>query len=259
MALVLTEFDGALAHLVLNRPREGNAVSPPLAADLATAVDAVVKAAPRAVLLRGEGPNFSFGGDIQHFAAQGADLARTLAELAESVHASLVKLRGIDAPIVCAARGHVLGGGLGVALCSDFLLLSDTARVSTAYARLGFSADAGVSYFLTRAVGARRAAAMLMDSRFLTARECVDLGIADRVLPDLELDAAAHALALELAEGPTAAFAAIRRLTEAAAGGADFSAHLDLEAREITTLAAREGAEETIRAVLRKRKPQFKA
>lgn len=258
MAYVRAEIDGALAGLVLSRPEGGNAVSPDLVRDLAQAADELTVAAPRAILIRAEGPNFSFGGDIQHMAAQGAGVADVLGEMADGVHASLLKLRAIDAPIVCAARGHVLGGGLGIALSSDFLVLSDTAKLSTAYARLGFSADAGVSWFLTRAVGVRRATAMLIDSRFLGAAEVLALGVADRVVADSELDVAALKLARDLAEGPTAAYAAIRRLTEAALTN-DLATHLDLEARAITGLARRDGVAANLRAVLEKRKPVFDA
>ncbi len=258
VAFVCAEIDGGLASLVLSRPEGGNAVSPELIRDLGRSVDEIAAARPRAILVRAEGPNFSFGGDLQHLAAQGNGVADVLAGMADGVHASLLKLRAVDAPIVCAARGHVLGGGLGIALTSDFLVLSDTARLSTAYSRLGFSADAGVSYFLTRAVGVRRATAMLIDSRFLGAAEVLALGLADRIVADGQLDGAALTLAQDLAEGPTAAYAAIRRLTDAALTN-DLATHLDLETREITTLARRDGVAETLRAVLEKRKPVFDA
>lgn len=258
MSFVRAEFEGALAILVLSRPEAGNAVSPELVHDLGLAVNKIERACPRAILIRAEGNNFSFGGDIQHLAAQGERVAEVLTGMAEGVHTSLLKLRRVDAPIVCAARGHVLGGGLGIALSGDFLVLSDSAKASTAYARLGFSADAGVSYFLTRAVGVRRATAMLMDSRFLSAPELLSLGIADRVIADSELDAAALKLAHELAEGPTAAYAAIRKLTEAALTN-DLATHLDLETQAITSLARCNGVAEDLRAVLEKRKPAFTA
>lgn len=258
MGFVRAELDGALASLVLSRPEGGNAVSPDLIRDLGLAVDRIAAASPRVILVRAEGANFSFGGDIQYLSAQGSGVADVLAGMADGVHASLLKLRAIGAPIVCAARGHVLGGGLGIALSSDFLVLSDNAKISTAYARLGLSADAGVSWFLTRAVGVRRATAMLIDSRFLGAAEVLALGIADRIVADAELDVAALTLAQDLSNGPTAAYATIRRLTEAALTN-DLATHLDEEALAITTLAHRDGVAANLRAVLDKRKPTFDA
>jgi 2-(1,2-epoxy-1,2-dihydrophenyl)acetyl-CoA isomerase len=212
-------------------------------------VDAVRALQPRSVLVTAEGANFSLGGDVKHLLAAGGDVAAELDCMAHGFHAALLRLIGIGVPIVAAVRGNVIGG-----VSSDYLLCSETARFSTGYSRLGLSADAGVSYFLTRALGARRARALLMDARFTSAEEAVMLGIADRKVSDDRLDTAALDLARELAEGPTAAYAAIRRLTDAAATNS-LATHLDEETREIVALAGHED----VRAALSTRLTRTKA
>ncbi|MDD3674773.1 MAG: enoyl-CoA hydratase/isomerase family protein [Novosphingobium sp.] len=256
MALVRFEQAGEIARITLARSQAGNAVNPALIADLGAAVDAASAARPRSVLITAEGPNFSMGGDLKHLLAAGEDVAGELERMAQGFHDAQLRLIDIGVPIVAAVRGNVIGGGFGLALTSDYLLCSDQARFSTGYSRLGLSTDAGVSFFLTRALGMRRARLLLMDARFFAADDAVALGIADRKLPDDQLDAAALALAEELAQGPTAAYAAIRRLTEAATTNS-LAAQLDLEASEIVALARREDVRAALSAPLTRSKPVF--
>jgi 2-(1,2-epoxy-1,2-dihydrophenyl)acetyl-CoA isomerase len=155
--LVRFEHLGNIARIILARPDAGNAINATLIADLGAAVDAVRAVEPRSVLITAEGANFSLGGDLKHLHAAGSDVAAELGRMAHDFHAAQLRLIGIGVPIIAAARGHTIGGGFGLALSSDYLLCSENARFSTGYSRLGLSADAGVSYFLTRALGVRRA------------------------------------------------------------------------------------------------------
>jgi 2-(1,2-epoxy-1,2-dihydrophenyl)acetyl-CoA isomerase len=255
---VLVQFDsmGAVGRITLARPQVGNAVSPPLIADLAAAIDAAEAAPCRAVLIAAEGANFCVGADLKYLEAAGARLAAELERMANEFHAALVKLCAMKVPIVVAARGMVIGGGFGLALASDFLICPADARFSTGYTRLGLSADAGVSFFLTRAVGVRRARSLLIDPRFIEPNELVALGIAERIVPADELDARALAFATELASGPTAAIGAIKRLTQAAIEG-ELRAHLDRETREIVMLARRPDVLAAIQATLARQEAVF--
>lgn len=256
MGLVHFEPAGDIARIILTRPKAGNAVDAALIADLGRAVDAVIAANPRSVLISAEGPNFSVGGDLKHLLAAGDDVAAELQRMAQGFHAAQLRLVEFGVPIVAAVRGNAIGGGFGLALTADYLLCSENARFSTGYSRLGLSTDAGVSYFLTRALGSRRARTLLMDARFLSADDAISLGIADRKLPDDQLDEAALNLARALAEGPTAAYAAIRRLTDVA-GANSLAAQLDLEACEIVALAGREDVKAALSAPLNGTKPFF--
>ena len=256
MPLVGFEHLGNIARIILARPDAGNAINAALIADLSAAVDAARAVEPRSILVTAEGANFSLGGDLKHLLAAGNDVAAELGRMACDFHATQLRLIGIGVPIIAATRGNVIGGGFGLALSSDYLLCSENARFSTGYSRLGLSSDAGVSYFLTRALGVRRTRTLLTDARFISADEAVMLGIADRMVSDDRLDAAALDLARELAEGPTAAYAAIRRLTDAAATNS-LATHLDEETREIVALAGREDVRAALSTPLTRTKAVF--
>lgn len=256
MSLVEFEQTADVGRIILNRPDAGNSVNPALIDDLGKAVDAACAAPVRAILIQARGANFSLGGDVRHLSAVGDDVAAELHGMATRFHVAQLRLCQLPVPIVAAVRGNAIGGGFGLALSADFLICTDTARFSTGYSRLGLSADAGVSYFLTRAVGARRAAALLIDARFLSADEAVAIGIADRQVPDAELDEAAERWAVELAAGPTSAFAAIKRLTDEARTNS-LGQQLDRETEEISALAGRKDVIAAISAIAARAKPVF--
>jgi 2-(1,2-epoxy-1,2-dihydrophenyl)acetyl-CoA isomerase len=256
MSLVEFERTADVGHIILNRPEAGNSVNPALIDDLGKAVEAACVAPVRAILIRARGANFSLGGDVRHLSAVGDGIAAELHGMATHFHIAQLRLCRLPMPIAAAVRGNAIGGGFGLALSADFLICADTARFSTGYSRLGLSADAGVSYFLTRAVGARRAAALLIDARFVAADEAIAIGIADRQVPDADLDEAAESWAAELAAGPTSAFAAIKRLTDAARINS-LEQQLDRETEEITALAGRKDVIAAISAIAARAKPVF--
>ena len=234
------ESDGTIGELVLNRPEVGNAVSPELIEDLTMSVGEAEASGVKVILMRAEGTDFCFGGDIRHLAASGEALSHELGSMAERTHAALSSLRGLDKPIVCAAQGHIVGGGLGIALCSDILLLSDSARLSTGYSRLGLSCDAGVSYHLTRIIGERRALSWLLRSQFVNAHEALRLGIAEEIVAEQELLSHARSVAREVSSADTAMFRAMRMLVAESLQNS-YEEHLRLEADTIVRLAAGHG------------------
>jgi 2-(1,2-epoxy-1,2-dihydrophenyl)acetyl-CoA isomerase len=256
MALVRFVQDGTVGRLILARPEAGNAVTPALIADLGAAVDAAERSPSRAVLITAEGTNFCLGADLKYLVAADS-LAAELEGMANAFHSALARLCALPLPIIAAVQGNAIGGGFGLALAADFLICAEDARFSTGYARLGLSTDAGVSFFLTRALGIRRARTLLIDSRFIPAEEALALSIAYQTAPANTLDGTALEFAKQLADGPTSAFAAIKRLTEAAATAENFPEHLARETGEIVTLAAHDDVRRAIRATLDRARPIF--
>jgi 2-(1,2-epoxy-1,2-dihydrophenyl)acetyl-CoA isomerase len=224
--------------LVLDRPDAGNAITPELILDLSTALDAAASAPVRAVLMRAEGPNFCVGADLRHFTAHRHHIAEELSAMADTFHATLARLTELPVPVVAQVQGAAVGAGLGLVLAADAVVCAESAKLMTGYARLGLSADAGVSFFLTRALGMRRARWLLMSGRPLGAREALELGLCDEVCEPADLPARASAVAEQLALLPVEAAVAVKRLTAEAAAGADLRTQLDRERQEITRLAA---------------------
>ncbi|MDB5577824.1 MAG: hypothetical protein JWR80_3000 [Bradyrhizobium sp.] len=251
-ALVTFVEHDSLAVITLDRPDSSNAVNPAFIADLGEAVARAAHPDISAVLLRANGAHFCVGADLKHFAARLGHLPEDLAAMANGFHAALAALYALPVPIVAAVDGAAVGAGFGLALAADMLIVSETARFSTGYAKLGLSADAGVSYFLTRALGERRARSLLMSARFVPGAEAHALGMADHCVARDALFETAMNQARALADGPTQAYAAIKRLTAAAASTLGLQTHLDRERDEIVALARHPRVRAAIEASLRR-------
>jgi 2-(1,2-epoxy-1,2-dihydrophenyl)acetyl-CoA isomerase len=156
------------------------------------------------------------GGDIRAFAES---LARPpearVAEfraLLDRVHAIVEMLIRMPQPVVAGVQGAVAGFGLSLANAADLVVAADDAYFASAYLQIGVTPDGGGTWTLPRIVGARRAAEiMLLGARF-DAREALAMGIANRVVPASELDAAVADAARRIAAGPAPATQRLKRL-----------------------------------------------
>lgn len=243
------EIDQQLGLLTLARPAANNACDPAFIDALAHAAQAATDADIGALLIRADGANFCVGADLKHLGALDGDLAEALDAMAVAFHRAIALLADLPIPVIGAVQGHAVGAGFGLALVCDQLLIAEGARFATGYARLGLSADAGVSFHLTRALGERQARSLLMVPRSIAAAEMLALGLADAIVADADVQTEALRRAHALADGPTGAFAAIKRLTRAALNQ-DFAAHLDLERHEIVALTRQPDAQQRIAAAL---------
>jgi 2-(1,2-epoxy-1,2-dihydrophenyl)acetyl-CoA isomerase len=188
---VLLDFTDGIATLRLNRPDDGNAINPDLAADLAEAATQIAERADvRAVLIASNGPNFTVGGDLSVFAATARGrLPNQLRRMVDSFHLAIERLTSIDAPVVAAVRGGAAGGGLGLLYAADIAVAADDARFAVGYGALGLTADGGNTWFLPRMVGMRRAQELFLLNRRLTAQEALEFGLVSQLAPSDAVDA----------------------------------------------------------------------
>jgi 2-(1,2-epoxy-1,2-dihydrophenyl)acetyl-CoA isomerase len=254
MSRVAVTHDDGLATLRLTRADAGNAIDPEWVADFGEAVGACAGA--RAVLICADGPAFTVGGDLKHFAGRLDDLGRALEEMVPDYHRALKALAALPAPVVAAVQGPIAGGGLGVALCADIVLITPDTRFVAGFAALGLSGDGGGSWFLPRLVGPRLAAEMLMQNRALDADEAVARGLATRVVAPEELEAEANGIARSLAHGPTVALAHMRRLLRES-WIASLQQQLDAETAAMIDCGATADAREGVDAFAARRAPEF--
>jgi 2-(1,2-epoxy-1,2-dihydrophenyl)acetyl-CoA isomerase len=239
LAVRFEETD-TVGALVLDRPHSGNAVTPDFIAAFSSALDAVEGSPIRVLKIRSQGPNFCVGADLRHFASRLDQLPVELAAMADNFHSALARLTELSIPVVAQVQGAAVGAGLGLMLAADCVICAENARLSTGYAKLGLSADAGVSYFLTRTLGVRRARSLLMTARAINSTEALSLGLCDEICPTADLSTRADALAGQLAGGSRGAAAAVKRLTKEAAANTDLRTHLDRERDEIVLLSCDE-------------------
>ncbi len=253
---VLTETDGDVWRITLDRPEAGNALDPALAEALADALTGR-PAETRAVLLLGNGPRFCVGGDVASFAGAD-DLGAFVGQLAADWHAVVRRILDCPVPVVAGVHGAVAGAAVGLLAACDVVVCAASTTIRPAYGALGFSPDGGSSWGLTRALGAPRALELMLTNGALTGTRAHELGLVGRVVADDDLRDAATALAHQLAAGPVRAMVRTRRLVRGAAAHT-LDQHLDDEARLIRESADDPEGREGVRAFVGKRTPDFRS
>ncbi len=256
--IVLQKLEAGLLTITMNRPDRRNALNPDMTRGL---VEAARRAAEdqevRAVLLKGAGGTFCVGGDVKAMAEGRAPLPfeAKLANLRRGMEVSRI-LHQMPKPVVAQLDGAAAGAGLSIALACDLRIASETCKITTAFAKVGFSGDYGGTYFLTHLLGSAKARELYLLSPVLGAREALALGMVTRVVADADIDTAAHELATSLARGPSVALGYIKR-------NINNAEHLSLEAcfdgEAIHHTRAGETADhkEAAKAFVEKRKPTF--
>jgi 2-(1,2-epoxy-1,2-dihydrophenyl)acetyl-CoA isomerase len=243
-----------VARITLNRPESGNALNLELATALKEAAESLKDVG--AVILTGAGKAFCVGGDLRFMQGAGDGVEGAVYQLASAFHATIEALAALDAPLITAVRGAAAGGGMSLAIAGDVVLAAESARFTMAYTAIGFPPDGGSSWTLPRVVGLRRATELMLLNETLDAAAARDLGLVTRVVGDDALDAEAEALAQRLANGPTAAHGAVKRLLRES-WRTSLHDQLELEARTIAALAASADGREGVAAFLEKRAPHF--
>lgn len=259
---VLHEVTRGLATITLNRPEAMNALDTETKAALR---DALRQAADdpevRAVLLTGSGRAFCVGQDLkEHIGLLAADREagtdHTMTTVEEHYNAIVTAIAGMPKPVVAGVNGVAAGAGAGFAFAADYRVVADTASFNTSFAGVALTADSGVSWTLPRLIGHGRAADLLLFPRTVNAQEALELGLAHTVVPAADLAVEAESVARRLAEGPTAAYAAIK---QSLAYGAGHSLRESLRTEE--ELQVRAGASEdhriAVEAFVKKEKPVF--
>jgi enoyl-CoA hydratase len=251
--LVRVERDGHVAVVLLDRPKQLNALSGELMGALVETLRALDEDGEvRAIVVGGNDRAFAAGADIQ--------------ELAAGTPISLYQNRRIDAwdairalrtPLVAAVSGFCLGGGCELAMLCDLVVASETARFGQPEINLGVLPGAGGTQRLTRAVGKAVAMDMILTGRMLSAREALDFGLVARVVAREAWLTEARRVAAEIAaKSPVS----VRLAKEAvdAAFEVPLSAGVELERRAFYLARASEDATEGLTAFVEKRKPEFR-
>jgi 2-(1,2-epoxy-1,2-dihydrophenyl)acetyl-CoA isomerase len=255
---LLFEVRDGIAHLTLNRPEAANAIDIPMSQELLQAAllcdeDPSV----RAVLLSASGKLFCAGGDLASFRSAGEKLPSMLKQLTAGLHVAISRLARMRAPVVAAVGGTAAGAGFSLACAADLLLAGESAKFTMAYTRVGLVPDGSSTYFLPRLIGRRRTLELMLTNRVLGAAEALDWGLVNRLVPDDQLSAEAEKSARALAEGPTGAFGATKRLV-LDSDDQSLESQMELEARAIADAARSADAREGIEAFFAKRAPQFR-
>ncbi|MEU7645726.1 enoyl-CoA hydratase/isomerase family protein [Streptomyces huasconensis] len=193
---------------------------PPMnALDIATqdrlkelAAEATCRDDVRAVVLHGGEKVFAAGADIKEM--QAMDHAAMIAR-SGALQESFTAVARIPKPVVAAVNGYALGGGCELALCADFRIAAENAKLGQPEILLGLIPGAGGTQRLARLVGPAKAKDLIFTGRQVKAPEALAIGLVDRVVPAAEVYEQAHAWAARLARGPAIALRAAKESIDA--------------------------------------------
>ena len=233
---VRVEIDAAIATIRLDRPPM-NALNAQVQSEIAAAA-AQVSDDPqvRAVIIYGSEKVFAAGADIKEMAeASYAEMAADSRRLQDSFTA----VARIGKPVVAAITGYALGGGLELALCADFRVAGESAKVGQPEILLGIIPGAGGTQRLPRLVGPARAKDIVFSGRFVGAPEALAIGLVDAVVPDAEVYQAARDLVGRYASGPAVALRAAKQAIDAGLE-VDLTTGLEIERLHFAGLFATE-------------------
>lgn len=247
-----------VATMCLNRPQMRNAIDSRLGEEtLVVARRIAADPSVRAVLICGNGPALTVGGDIDYFLqSPPEEFGDLFARMTAPFHEAFRVLSRIDAPIVTAAHGAVAGGGLGYVYTADLVLAAEGTKFVTAFAALGVSGDGGGTWHLPRLIGPRRAAQAYLRNTPIEAAEALAWGLINEIVPADELRQRAAGLAAELADGPTRGFARMRALLRDSWNN-DLATQLVAETEAIKATGDTTDAAGAIADFAAKRKPHF--
>ena len=216
----------------------------------------------RCVVLTGAGGAFCAGGDVKGF-AEGSASAGSLS-FDERVPAQRLNQRAtagalyrMPKPTIAVLPGAAAGAGLSLALACDLRIAVDTAVITTAFAKVGFSGDYGGSWFLTQVVGAAKARELYFLSDRVTAPEALALGVLNMTFPAAEFEAGWQGIAARLATGPSIAYRYMKENIARAAAGVDMIECLDMEALHHNHCGRTEDHLQASKAFVEKREPMF--
>jgi 2-(1,2-epoxy-1,2-dihydrophenyl)acetyl-CoA isomerase len=259
MAELLETVEDGVATLTFNRPERLNALSPTIMEGLLHGLPRLADdPAARVLVLTGAGRAFCAGGDVKSMAAgrEQKSIAEDTALLRARMEAARL-LHEFPKPTIAMLNGPAAGAGLALALACDLRIAGASARLVTAFAKVGYSGDFGGTWFLTRLAGTARARELYFTGRPVDAEEALSLGLVNRVVADDRLFDTVMELARSLAQGPHVALRLMKRNLDCAEVGG-LAELLDAEAANQVLTSRTEDHREAARAFVEKRPPVFR-
>ncbi len=259
MSELLCEKDGSIATLTLNRPDRLNAISGPMLQALSERLIELDRDRDvRVVILTGAGRGFCAGLDLRDASSgQGIGGGGNLGANLELRSAPPIVLHSIDKPVICALNGGAAGYGMDLALGCDIRIAADGAKLAAAFTKRAVLPESGGTWLLPRLVGWARAAEIIFTGRTLSAAECLELGLVNKVVPGELLMKEARAMAAEIAQNAPLAVQASKRMMRMGLAES-FDDHVHHVFLQLLPLFGSEDFREGMRSFLEKRAPEFK-
>ena len=262
---LIETFENGVCTLTMNRPEARNAMSSSMMAGLAEAIPRVAADKNvRAVVLTGAGGAFCAGGDVKGFAAEGGGESSgevpTLEEKVQGLRSGMELsriLHEMPKPTLAIIPGAAAGAGLSLALACDLRFALDTAKITTAFSKIGASGDYGGSYFLPYLVGAAKAKELYFSADVISGQQAFEMGLVSKVASADTFEAESRAYGEYLAGLPTVAIGYMKKNINASQHGS-LSDVFDLEAMHMMRCFMTEDHKAAAKAFVNKEAPVFK-
>jgi enoyl-CoA hydratase/carnithine racemase len=215
---LLVERTGAVEVLTLNRPDRLNAISGPMLRQLSEALLAADRDPEvRCIVVTGAGRGFCAGLDLvdqtsgKKLGSSDGDVITRLGEL-DLREAPPTVLHNVDTPTICALNGGAAGYGMDLALGCDIRVAAESSKLAPAFVKRGVLPESGGTWLLPRLVGYAKAAELAFTGDTLSAKECLELGLVNKVVPDAALMDETMAMATKIASNAPLAVRATKRM-----------------------------------------------
>ena len=256
MASLLTELDGPIFRVTLNRPDVRNAFDEEVIAALTGAArEAASNSAVRAMVLCGRGKTFCAGADLAWMTKAIAYNREENRRDAEDLARMLETLDTLPIPLIARVHGAALGGGAGLVAVCDIAIAADDASFGFTEAKLGII-PAVISPYVLKKIGASAARELFISARRFSAKRARRIGLVHKLVAEAELDEAVDACLQEILTSAPGAIAAAKALIREVEGR-PCSDVIGLTTTGIAERRVSAEGQEGMRAFLQKRKPDW--
>ena len=253
---ITVDVTDKIATITLNRPERMNACSLEMAGEINDALSADIGDA-RCLIITGAGRGFCSGADLSARGERSISGGEgSYVALTRHYISLMINLARLNIPVITAVNGGAAGVGCSIGLCGDFVIAGKSGYFLQAFVNIGLVPDGGASWMLPRLIGKARATEMMMLGERISAEKALEWGMIYKVVEDADLMAEARALATRLANGPTVAYATMRRNILVALENS-YCEQLLAEAEGQRIAGSTQDAMEGGLAFLEKRKPNF--
>ncbi len=260
---LIAKIENNVGYLIMNRPEARNAMSSDMNGALQEKIaEFELDEEVRCVVLTGAGNAFCAGGDVKGMNAKNEGdsekdtIDKAIHRQRDNQRGTSGKLYKMPKPTIASLPGAAAGAGLSYALSCDLRIMSSTAFMTTAFAKVGFSGDYGGTYFMSQLIGSAKARELYFLSDRVSAEEALSLGLTNWVVDADNLEAKTKEIAEQLATGPSVAYRYMKENLNRAMNG-DVDECLDLEATHHVHCGQTTDHKNAVKAFVEKQQPKF--
>lgn len=260
---LIAKIENNVGYLIMNRPEARNAMSSEMNGALQEKIaEFELDEEVRCVVLTGAGNAFCAGGDVKGMNAKNKGdsekdtIDKAIHRQRDNQRGTSGKLYKMPKPTIASLPGAAAGAGLSYALSCDLRIMSSTAFMTTAFAKVGFSGDYGGTYFMSQLIGSAKARELYFLSDRVSAEEALSLGLTNWVVDADNLEAKTKEIAEQLATGPSVAYRYMKENLNRAMNG-DVDECLDIEATHHVHCGQTTDHKNAVKAFVEKQQPKF--